>query len=96
MGDILGTYSGAFVVRIDQTVVTVLVVATIPSILVFLAEILSKNYFPGIFRCGVYPIITPVAMVLFMITVTGKHKLTQAQLRAAEKAKGLIRPGGDL
>lgn len=68
----------------------------IPSVLVFLAVILSKNYFPGTFSCGVYPIITPIAMVMCMITVTKKHKRTQAELRAAEKAKGLIRPGGDL
>lgn len=68
----------------------------IPSVLIFLAVILSKNYFPGTFSFGVYPIITPIAMVLCLITVTKKHKKTQAELRAAEKAKGLIRPGGDL
>lgn len=68
----------------------------IPSVLVFLAVILSKNFFPGTFSFGVYPIITPIAMVLCMITVTKKHQKTQAELRAAEKAKGLIRRGGDL
>ena len=68
----------------------------IPSILVFLAVVLSNNYFPGTFHFGVYPIVTPIAMVLCMITVTRKHKKTQAEIRAAEKAKGLIRPGGDL
>ena len=68
----------------------------IPSVLVFLAVILSKNYFPGTFRFGVYPIITPIAMVLCMITVTRKHRKTQAELRAAELAKGLICRGGDL
>lgn len=68
----------------------------IPSVLVFLVVILSKNYFPGNFRFGVYPVITPIAMVLCMITVTKKHKKTQAEIRAAEKAKGLIRRGGDL
>lgn len=68
----------------------------IPSVLVFLAVILSKNYFSGTFSFGVYPIITPIAMVLCMITVTKKHRKTQAELRAAEKAKGLIRRGGDL
>lgn len=68
----------------------------IPSLLIFLAVILSNNYFPGTFRFGVYPIITPIAMVLCMITVTRKHRKTQAELRAAEQAKGLIRRGGDL
>ena len=128
---ILSTYTGSFVVRINRTVVTILVVCAvmaivaafvgvitmslqrpntwqfvlalvgiigtaIPSVLIFLAVLLSGKYFPGTFSCGVYPIITPVAMALCMITVTKKHKKTQAELRAAEKAKGLIRPGGDL
>lgn len=68
----------------------------IPSVLIFLAVLLSRNYFPGRFSCGVYPIITPVAMVLCMITVTKKHKKTQAEIRAAERAKGLIWSAGDL
>lgn len=131
LSKILSTYSGSFVVNIDQVAVTILAVAAvlaiiaafvgvitmslqrpntwqfvlalvgiigtaIPSVLVFLAVILSKNYFPGTFSFGVYPIITPIAMVLCMITVTKKHKKTQAERRAAEKAKGLIRRGGDL
>jgi hypothetical protein len=68
----------------------------IPAIIVIIAAPLSQRFFPGTFRFGVYPLITPVAMTLCMITVTRKHKRTQAELRAAEKAKGLIRPGGDL
>ena len=68
----------------------------IPAIIVIIAAPVSQQFLPGIFRFGVYPIITPIAMVMCMITVTKKHKRTQAELRAAEKAKGLIRPGGDL
>ncbi len=68
----------------------------IPAILVLVAVPLSRTYFLGTFQCGVYPIITPIAMILCVITVTKKHKLTQAELRAVEKAKGLIRPGGNL
>ena len=68
----------------------------IPAIIVIIAAPVSQQYLPGTFQFGVYPIITPIAMVMCMITVTKKHKRTQAELRAAEKAKGLIRPGGDL
>ena len=68
----------------------------IPAIIVIIAAPVSQQFLPGTFQFGVYPIITPIAMVLCMITVTQKHKRTQAELRAAEKAKGLIRPGGDL
>ena len=68
----------------------------IPAIIVIIAAPVSQQFLPGTFQFGVYPIITPIAMVMCMITVTKKHKRTQAELRAAEKAKGLIRPGGDL
>lgn len=68
----------------------------IPAVLVMIAAPISQQFFPGTFQFGVYPIITPVAMVLCMITVTQKHRKTQAEIRAAEKAKGLIRRGGDL
>ncbi len=68
----------------------------IPAFLIILAVWISKRFFPGTFHCGVYPIITPIAMVMCMVLVTRKHKKNQAELLAAERAKGLIRPGGDL
>ena len=68
----------------------------IPSIIVMIAAPVSRQYLPGFFQVGVYPIITPIAMALCIVTVTRKHKKTQAEIQAAEKAKGLLRPGGDL
>lgn len=68
----------------------------IPALLIIIAAPVSQQYLPGTFQFGVYPIITPITMVLCMITVTKKHRKTQAEIRAAEKAKGLIRRGGDL
>ena len=68
----------------------------IPAIIVIVAAPLSQRYLPGAFRFGVYPIVTPIAMAVCMITVTKKHKKTQAEIRAEERAKDLIRPGGDL
>ncbi len=68
----------------------------IPSVLVFLMTILSKNYFTGSFSPGVYPILTPITMVLCLITVTRRHKRTRAEFQAIERAKHLMRPAGDL
>ncbi len=68
----------------------------IPSVLILVMVIVSVNYFPGNFYPGVYPVVTPITMVICMITVTRKHKMTQAQLRAVEASKGLIYRGGDL
>lgn len=68
----------------------------IPAIIVIVAVPLSQKYLPGSFQFGVYPIITPIAMAMCLITVTRKHKRTKEERLAAEKAKDLIRPGGDL
>ena len=68
----------------------------IPAIIVIIAVPISQQYLPGTFQFGVYPIITPIAMAMCMVTVTRKHRRTRVQIRAAEKAKHLIRPGGDL
>lgn len=68
----------------------------IPAIIVVIAAPLSRQFFPGTFHFGIYPIITPIAMVMCMVIVTRKHKRTKAQLRAEAKARGLIYPAGDL
>lgn len=68
----------------------------IPSLLVYLAAILSVNYFPGTFTLGVYPIITPIAMGVCIYMVTRKHKLTQAQIEAEKRAAQYLRVAGDL
>lgn len=68
----------------------------IPAIIVMIAVPISQQSLPGTFRFGVYPIVTPIAMVMCLITVTRKHKKTQVERRASEQARGLIRPGGDL
>ena len=73
-----------------------LVGTLIPSLLIYLAVILSANYFPGTFTLGVYPIITPVAMGVCIFMVTRKHKRTQAQIEAEKRAAQYWSVGGDL
>ena len=68
----------------------------IPSLLIYLAVILSIRYFPGTFTLGVYPIITPVAMGVCIFMVTRKHKRTQAQIEAEKRAAQYWHTGGDL
>ncbi|MBQ8381905.1 MAG: hypothetical protein IJX47_01735 [Clostridia bacterium] len=68
----------------------------IPSILIIAAVILSGQYFPGDFRLGAYPIITPITMILCLITVTGLHRRSRAEREAMKAAEGLIRRGGNL
>lgn len=68
----------------------------IPALLVIVAAPISQRYLPGTFRFGLYPIITPIAMIVCLIMVTHRHRVVRKEMRAAEKARGLIFRGGDL
>jgi ABC-type dipeptide/oligopeptide/nickel transport system permease component len=81
-----------------QLIMTVagLVGTAIPSILIFLAVCLSTVYFSGTFQFGVYPLVTPIAMALCIITVIKQYRRTRKRQKAQEAVKHLIRPAGDL
>lgn len=68
----------------------------IPSIAVFIAVIASISYFPGTISCGFYPIITPIAMAICLITVIREHKRIMRAIDSVNRAKDLIKPAGDL
>jgi len=67
-----------------------LVGTAIPAIIILVLVLLSRNYFVGTIRCGLYEFITPVTMVLSCRAVTYKHKASIEQLRAAEKAQQYV------
>lgn len=68
----------------------------IPSVLLFIVVISSINYFPGSFKFGTYPVITPVAMSICIYMVTCKHKLTQEEIQAEKIAEQYLHSMGDL
>lgn len=68
----------------------------IPSAAIIAAVLASKQYFIGTLSCGIYPIITPIAMIVCIITVTWKRKRTAEEMEAAKRAEGLIHSAGDL
>lgn len=73
-----------------------LVGTAIPSLLLFAAVLLSRSYFSGTFRVGVYPVITPMTMGFCMYMVTRKHKRTQAEIEAEKRAQKHWNMPGDL
>ena len=75
---------------------TGLIGTLIPSVLLFIVVISSINYFPGNFKFGAYPIITPFAMGICMYMVTRKHKLTQEEIQAEKIAAQYLYTMGDL
>lgn len=75
---------------------TGLIGTLIPSVLLFIVVISSINYFPGNFKFGSYPIITPFTMSLCIYMVTRKHKLTQVEIQAEKIAAQYLHTMGDL
>lgn len=75
---------------------TGLVGTAIPSFLVILAVILSKNCFLGSISCGLAPLVTPVAMAVCIRAVIRRRNKVLEELRAEAEARGLIRQAGDL
>ena len=73
-----------------------LIGTAIPSAAIMIAVLASKQYFIGTISCGIYPIVTPIAMIVCIITVTWKRKRTVEEIEAAQRAEGLIHPAGDL
>lgn len=73
-----------------------LIGTAVPSIVLLILYLYSKNQYAGTMHLGAYIIITPIAMVLACLTVTSRHRLTQEEVKLQQEAKAYIRPAGDL
>ena len=83
---------GPFLLAVIGTIGT-----AIPSFVILLVIILSRaHFFVGTISAGLYPIITPIAMISCLITVTWKRRRTLEEIEAYEKAQGLIFKAGDI
>lgn len=67
----------------------------IPAALILLATLISVGAFPGTIVPGVYPIVTPLAVILCLIIVVRERKRVR-RAHAAMKQNVFIRRGGDL
>ena len=76
--------------------ITGLIGTLIPSVLLFVVVISSIAYFPGSFKFGAYPVITPISMGICIYMVTRKRKLTKEEIEAEKKATKHLRTLGDL
>lgn len=73
-----------------------LIGTAVPSVVLLILYLCSKNQYAGTLHLGAYIIITPIAMVLACLTVTSRHRLTQEEVKLQQEAKAYIRPAGDL
>lgn len=73
-----------------------LIGSAIPAVALLLMAILTRNYFYEPVKLGVYPIITPIAMIIAIIAVNSRHKLSKEQQELVRAASAYLKPAGDL
>lgn len=73
-----------------------LVGTLIPASAILLAVVMSQDYFVGTVSSGAYPMVTLVAMICCIITVTWKYHRSRDERKAMRAAQQLIRRAGDL
>ena len=79
-----------------QLTICGLVGTAIPSIVLLILYIFSKNQYAGTMRLGTYIVVTPIAMVLACFAVTNKYRMSKEEAAIEKEARRYIRPAGDL
>lgn len=73
-----------------------LVLTAIPALTILILAFISKDYFANTIQLGTYVFITPLAMIVAIITVTNRHKMSLQEKQIQEEAKQYLRPAGDI
>ena len=68
----------------------------LPSLLIIYGVFVSKRYFTGELRCGIYPIITPIAMAVCVAAVLQRRDRVKKQNLERIRREGMIRKAGDI
>lgn len=67
-----------------------------PSLFIFVCIVALKDSYLGTISCGIYPVVSPIAMVVCIIAATQMHRKNVEYRRKLKEADGLIYRGGDL
>lgn len=73
-----------------------LIGTAIPSVVLIIMYLISKDQYLGEMKLGAYIVITPIAMVIACMAVTSKYRMTVQEMKIYAEAKNYIRPAGDL
>lgn len=68
----------------------------IPACAILLAVLMSQDYFVGSISGGLYPVVTPIAMICCIITATWKYRRSREERKAMRTAGQLMHKSGDL
>lgn len=68
----------------------------IPAVVIFICIVALKENYLGTIACGIYPIVSPIAMIACIAVVTKMRKRNIEYRKKLKEAEGLIFRGGDL
>lgn len=68
----------------------------IPSVIVFICIVALKDLYHGTISCGIYPILSPIAMTVCLIAATKMRRRNVRARKRMKEAEGLIFKAGDL
>lgn len=67
-----------------------------PAALLLICIVALRNDYLGRISCGIYPIVSPIAMLVCIAASTQMHRRNKEYQRRLKEAEGLIFRGGDL
>ena len=73
-----------------------LIATMIPAVVIFIEIIVLKDRYLGTISCGVYPVVSPIAMIACIAAATKMRRRNIEYRRKLKEAEGLIFRGGDL
>lgn len=73
-----------------------LLITMAPSVVLFIEFTLLKDRYLGTVSCGIYPIVSPIAMIICIAAATKMRRRNIEYRKKLKEAEGLIFRGGDL
>lgn len=67
-----------------------------PSLIIFICIVALKGNYLGTISCGIYPIVSPIAMIVCIYTAAQMRRRNNEYRQKLKEAEGLIFRGGDL
>lgn len=67
-----------------------------PSVILLIITVVLRASYKGRIYCGIYPIVSPIAMIVCIIATTQMHRRNLEAQKKLESVNGLIFKGGDL
>lgn len=70
--------------------IAALIGTALPALLILAAVLIFGENFPGILRCGIYPIISPIATLISVLAVHRKRNIVLEERRKELESKGKL------